>query len=744
MKHFFLGMCLMAAMNSVAQHKLEGRIIDRIDKHAIPQANIQLLEIGQEAQSDSSGYFQFVGNFPLKLTLIIQASEYETQHILLTERQTIPLLVELILTHTTDIHEVRIDTKTIEIANRHVFSVENQKIATLNRTSNVSLGEAIAKIPGVYQSTTGNGISKPVIRGLQGMRVVTYLNGLRIEGQQWGSDHGMGISEIGIGGVEVIKGPASLYYGADALGGVLYFVDEPFAVNGKKSIELKQTFHSASMGSSTSVLWKTSGSKFRVLLGASYASHADFQLPNQRYAYNTRFQEIAVKGNLSWNTTKSVQYVRFSSNQLRIGIPGESSDSVLVSQGFQATHRGRAMVLPTQYFQNHSLSFEKRWFLSGHELSLLVGQTLNRLMEFEESFAEKAMNMNLWNSTYQFKWMNEWKRKIQMTTGIQGMFQLNQNHPEAEERLMPNARTFDNGLYTVLKKEMGENVTLTGGVRLDIRYLQSLDSINGNAPIDRVFASPNASIGIRIDRHKKWSGQWCLSTGYRAPHLTELLANGFHHGALRYEIGSLQLKSERAMQLDFLLNYKTTHVEWSMNPFYTMFNQFICLNPIDSMLDGMPVFRYEQLPQVHMYGVDLKLHYHLHFLDKLHMESQFSYVRFMNDNQSISLIPQPRLAHRISYQMDFGKKWKLSTIDVEQTSFFRQLQVATYEKSSPFFQLVNVSVHVLHLGPKQMDIELSAKNLFNASYMDHLSRLKNIGMPNQGRSIVLSFKWKLS
>lgn len=744
MKLFFLGIGLIFAAQVQSQIKLEGRVVDRKSQQGVPLARIYVMETGQMSRSDSTGTFFLEGLFPSKMTLLIQASAYEDLQMVLKDPLSSLLMIQLQSIHTTDVEEVKVDAKTIEISNRHMFSVDYQKLTSLNRISTVNLGEALSKIPGVYQSSTGNGISKPVIRGMQGMRVLTYLNGLRIEGQQWGGDHGMGISEVGIGSVEIIKGPASLLYGADALGGVLYFVDEPYVGTGKQSVEFQQAFHSASMGSATRFLWKKSGPKYRGLFGLSYASHADFQLPNHQFAYNTRFEEFVLKAGISWNSNKSVQHLRFVSNQVKTGIPGETEDSVLIANGFQSKQRGRLFILPIQQFQNHSASFEKKWFIHRNELTLLIGQTLNQLKEFEDSYLQKAMDMNLWNTSLQVKWSKEWKNKYQWITGFQGMLQLNRNDAKAAEILMPNARTLDQGIYSVMKVQLSEKYQLTAGLRLDLRSLNSLDSIHGQGPLNRVFASPNGSIGLHAQNSKQWSWQVHASTGYRAPHLTELLANGFHHGALRYEIGSTTLRSERAVQLDYLLEYKSEHFDWNLNPFYTYFSQFIYLNPLDSLMDGMPVFRYTQMDHVQMYGLDVKAHYHLHRIDKLHMETDLSYLRFAEaSSQSVSLVPQPRFSHTLNYQLNLGKRWKLSNVEWNYVAFFQQNQVATFEKASPFYQVCHASIHVQHPGKHLLDVSLSAKNLFNANYIDHLSRLKNIGMPSQGRSFILSIQWKI-
>jgi iron complex outermembrane receptor protein len=137
------------------------------------------------------------------------------------------------------------------------------------------LGEAISNMSSVYQTSTGLGISKPVIRGLSGMRVISFLNGLRIENQQWGGDHGMGINENGIGNVEVIKGPSSLLYGADAMGGVVYFTDEAYAKQNEIQAKVESRYETNTSGSNNFATLKFNKNNLRFNLHANYANHAD-------------------------------------------------------------------------------------------------------------------------------------------------------------------------------------------------------------------------------------------------------------------------------------------------------------------------------------------------------------------------------------------------------------------------------------------------------------------------------------
>jgi iron complex outermembrane receptor protein len=235
-----------------------------------------------------------------------------------------------------------------------------------------------------------------------------------------------------------------------------------------------------------------------------------------------------------------------------------------------------------------------------------------------------------------------------------------------------------------------------------------------------------------------------VSTGYRAPHLTELLSNGFHHGALRYEIGDKNLVSEKAIQLDVTLELNQEHGAITFNPFANLIQNYIYIQPIDSMVKGMPVFIYDQAPRVLFLGGDIAYHFHPHFAHKLHWEISASYIRpFTGQDSSVSLLPQPRLQNMLKYEFGIGKKIKWKDIHLQSTLLGPQNQVAFNEQVSKAYHLLDFGT-VISVGLQdQFVINMGVRNLFNTRYIDHLSRLKNIGMPSPGRSLYLSLNYQI-
>ncbi|MDP4637566.1 MAG: TonB-dependent receptor [Crocinitomicaceae bacterium] len=739
------------ALSATAQKEISGFVKSKLTNQPIANARLQLEETGETSITDETGAFMFFGNYPGAIHLHVSAFEFESKLLFLAESANalgrhylMPSSLEIFLAERhLDLEDITVSTGTNVQKNKSPFLVESRKLSDLNGIATLNMGEALAKIPGVYQSSLGNGISKPVIRGLQGIRVVGLLNGMRMEGQQWGGDHGMGISEVGIGSVEVIKGPASLLYGADALGGVLYYSDESYAAVHSQSLKVQSVYHSNTNGGALRVLYKQSNQKFRFLLGGSYANHADFQLPNKKFAQNSRFNESVIKSALSWNGKNKVHHLRYSFNHVMSGLPGHTHDSILNPLEFQSEIQRRKQTIPAQFFDNHYLSFENKWFAERNEFSILLGQTLNQLTEYDEKVTIPGIQMRLWNSLYTAKWTHTFPNNVKVVNGVQGMFQVNVNGAEGTEKLLPNAHSLDNGIFSIWMYEK-DRWNFQGGLRYDVRNLKTLEDFKGSPAIVKTFASPNASIGA-VYADEKMTFRTNFSTGYRAPHSSELLANGFHHGALRYEIGDANLRPEKASQLDLSMELKGDHVVFVFNPFINKINHFMYLQPSDSSVGNLPVFLYKQLEQVWFYGSDVGFHYHPHFAHDLHLEGTFSYLNVSTQSDSsISMIPPSRFTLSLRYQFDLGKKFQVKEVLVQHTYMNGQGKVAFYESSSPSYQLLDASLSFKWNGKTAIDFQVGCKNIFNTSYIDHLSRLKNISMPSPGRNIYISINFNIS
>ncbi|MGV3630872.1 MAG: TonB-dependent receptor [Bacteroidota bacterium] len=716
-----------------------GKIYDKTSRNPIPYASVYLVDFEIGTQSDSLGFFQFTAPLPPQVKLRVSYPLYESF------QATVP--VQLNATFYLEENHLELDEIVIsnargDLHKNNVNPVEVRKIDELRSIPSGNLGELLATIPGVYQSSTGNGISKPVIRGMQGMRVVTYLNGLRIENQQWGGDHGMGINDLGISTVEVIKGPASLQFGSDALGGVLYFQDDPYAGQNTQEVELQSQFESNTLGHNNRIEYKMSKSRVRFNLSGLYANHADYRLPNGKFAGNSRFSEQNIKSALGFHFKNWVTHVRYTFVNNRIGIPGHTEDSLVSYADFQFLKQSRQQTIPAQLIQNHYLSLESKYFFRRGEINLLLGETVNQLTELEDELTVPAIHMKLQNTLYQLRYKHNFTESFSLISGFQGMMQLTRNAADATEFLIPNGNTLDNGLYSIAYLSH-KKWNFQAGVRYDIRGLESREVFLGNPALSRNYSNLSFSAGA-VRNTEKTTVRANVSNGFRTPHFTELLSNGEHHGTLRYEIGNPDLKTENATQFDLAFEYHNEHLAFTVNPFYSLFENFIYINPVDSVAENLPVYHYEQLKQAQIAGIDLGFHYHPHFAHFLHLESSFSTLSMQGmSGENLPLAPQSRINSFVKASLKMKSKLKIEQLVLQHSYYFRQDRVVSYETISKAYNLFHFALNLKWSGKYPLWFDLGLKNFTNANYINHLSRLKNIQLPSPGFNVYCSLKFRL-
>jgi iron complex outermembrane receptor protein len=738
MNKFLLGMAILYSFPLLAQQGIKGLVRDAQTNLPIQNVVIAVPAFQIQVSTDANGVFVFPFTWSEQQVLRLRHPDYQVLDTIVTGTGP-SFAFGLRLGHMTT-EEVTVSGQQLSLRQKNTVPIEVRNIKDLQLSGGMHVSELLTKIPGVYVSSLGNGIAKPVIRGMQGMRVVTLVNGLRLEGQQWGGDHGLGIGELALGSAEVIKGPASVLYGADALGGVVYLADESFAQIGRQEWSVQQKWNQNTSGSTSSLMYKKSVGNKRLLLAGSYANHADFQLPNGLFAKNSRFHEWVGKASYSWFKPNQIHVLRYAFNNTVAGIPGHTHDTLVTPESFQVPIQGRRYSLPAQFFTNQLLSYEYKRFWNGQDFQFLLGQTHNRLVEYDEKVTKPFMEMDLLNSIYQAKWTRKWSRQ-QLILGAAGMLQLNLNSPLAEDQLLPDAQTLDQGVFGLYKIELTKIHLLQIGIRQDLRWIRTQTTLQ---PMSKFYASPNVSLGWSWQAHAHLQNRFNLSSGFRAPHLSELLADGFHHGALRYEIGDTALVPERSLQLDWSSSLNTEHGSVTLNPYHAWVQDYIYIQPNGTSIDGIPVFTYEQLDLGRLYGVDLSAHYHPHWLHHLHWEASFSYIQFKSPQDSaISLLPPTRLQNELQYHWNFSGVVQKLEVSLSHQWMAAQTRVAFQETTSESYQLLHFNTRLYLEKNGAWVLQTGVRNLTNNTYIDHLSRLKNIGMPGPGRHFYISLKYQV-
>lgn len=719
--------------------QVNGKILSAATNEPVPFAKVSFQDLGIVVLTNEQGYWSVTDLNAATYTVNVSAVGYETwvNEIDLTTADTI----QIYLTESHRQLDKIIVSNNGVLQQESITNVEAHKLSDINAIPTTTIGEAIANIPGVSETGIGAGIRKPVIRGLSGSSVVTYVNGLRIQNQQWGSDHGLPITSLGIGSVEVIKGSASLLYGADALGGVIYFVDEAYAPQNTYSVQAQSRFEHNSLGTSNELGFKFAKQKIKVNAFVGYDNFADYGVPSGNQILNSRFKQTSGKLAVGYNYKNWVTNLRYNFYHGRIGLPGHTHDAVPEPSSFQTTNQNRKNNIPAQVIQNHFIALENKLFLGKNQLELTVGNTTNGLTELEEKFTVPAIVMNLNNTLYNAKWKHAFNRRFNLVVGSQGMLQQNKNSINAEEFLIPNAVTTDVGAYALFTVGL-EKWRFQFGGRLDNRAIKASETSTTFDAFEQNYQGFNYSGGV-ARMGEQSTLRFNVSSGFRAPTLTELSSDGVHHGAFRYEIGNLNLIPEKAVQIDASFGFHFEDLEIVINPFFNYIQNYIYLEQVDSTIDQFNVYEYAQADFAQLYGVDAGFHYHPHGAHWLHIESNISNVFAEDENRNpLPLIPQTRINTQLRFEIKTKGKFQLTDIVVQHLYFFEQNRNSNLETPTADYMLLNAAVNG-KIGVKNpFLLTAGVRNALNQPYINHLSGLKSLGIQNPGINIFFSIKYE--
>lgn len=660
----------------------------------------------------------------------------------------------------------------------------------LFRGSSTNLIDALTKTPGVAQIATGPAISKPSIRGLGYNRVVVVNDGIRQEGQQWGDEHGIEIDEYNVNKAEVLKGPASLMYGSDALAGVVNFISVLPAPEKTIKANIFGTYqtnnrqrglHADIGGNENGFIWGVNG---------SYKAAADYTNKYDGDVFNSKFNEKDFGGYIGLNKSWGFSHLLVSNFDQHLGLVegdrdsatglflkpindnGTPGEAIAGGSDFTSTDP----FVPRQRIQHFKIATDNSFKLGKDRLTVTLGYQRNQRQEFGNVVdpEEKSLYFDLrtfnYNLQYHFADKNNWRTTI----GVNGMQQRNEN--KGAEILIPEYSLFDIGGFVYTQKRV-DQFTISGGLRLDNR------SINSKAFMDagivkfqqftKSFSNVSASIGGSYEASKQVTIKLNLARGFRAPSIPELASNGAHEGTNRYEYGEQNLKSETSYQADAGIDIATEHISFTANIFFNAIQNFIYYRKLtavgggDSLItDGQQqffAFRFNQ-NNAKLYGAECNLDIHPHPLDWLHIENSFSWVRGVlgeaqDGSKNLPFIPGPRLINEVKVELaKNGKTLRNIYFKTELDNTFAQNHPFTgfdTETRTPGYSLLNAGFggDIASNGKTLFSLFFTANNITDIAYQNHLSRLKyapenlvtgRTGVFNMGRNFSIKLNVPLS
>ena len=769
---------LLLPLFASAQIKIKGRVNANNQQGQVIGANVYFHELKKGAISAEDGTYE-ISNLPKGL-FIIQVKYIGYEQIIKSINLTRDTLIDFNLKETIfEMHEIVTTgighSTELKLSPVSIKSIDKNY---LNVHSATNLVDALKAVPGVSQITTGVAIAKPVIRGLGYNRVLTLVDGIRQEGQQWGDEHGIEVDEYGVDRIEIVKGPGSLVYGSDGLAGVINFISPSVMPQDKSEINYAANYQSNNQLLANSI--STSGSKksFNWNIRATDKSASDYKNAADGKIYNSGFNEQDFSAMFGINKSWGYSQISFSSFNQQLALVEGDRDST----GAFVTSTLNQINTPYQKIGHQKITSSTLWILGNAKLNIDLALQNNKRREFANPDLPNnaALYFNLTSFNYTAKLSFQTLNKWQLTTGLNGMLQSNRNL--GEEFLIPAYQQNDIGLFLTSEKFIKPNLLFSYGARVDHRSLATdklvLDQFGIPLTIDTgvyfVKFNPlskqtinfSAAAGLSYQYSNKSNFKINLSRGFRAAAVSELASNGIHEGSFRYELGNENLKSEYNHQLDFVYNYTSEHLNIEVSPFANFINNYIFIEKITSVEgrdstinsgDPANVFKFKQ-SNAFLYGSEVFVDFHPHPIDWLHIENSFSFVNAIkiNSTDSTRYLPFVPPAH---YRVDMraqtksiGKSIKNAFVKFSVDHYFAQNKVYTAygtEQATPAYTLIGAGIGADLLLSKQqtspIKLLLNIENLTDVIYQSHLSRLKYAPInPLSGRQGVFNMGRNLS
>jgi iron complex outermembrane receptor protein len=646
----------------------------------------------------------------------------------------------------------------------------------LRATASTNIIDAIAHQPGVSQLTTGGSISKPIIRGLGYNRVVVISEGVRQEGQQWGDEHGVEVDGSSVNSVEILKGPASLMYGSDAMAGVVILHAQPTLAEGEMRANASSEYQTNNglfaynlsvAGNQKGFVWDA---RFSNKMAHAYKNKYDGYVPGSQF--RERSGRLMLGLNKAWGHSRLIGTIFHLTPGIIEGERDPETGELEHEEGFSGHNYAEA--LPFQQVKHYKVVWDNSLNLSSGSLKAIIGYQQNRRQEYEESADEYALYFKLHTLTYDLRYLtNEWNG-WKFSTGIGGMYQKSCN--EGEEYLIPDYRLFDFGIYATATKAIGERWTLNGGVRYDHRRLHGYELMEDGAlrfqDFSRHFNGLTGSIGAVCNINDHFNIRLNLARGFRTPNMSELASNGVHEGSVRYELGNQQLKAEYSLQADLGLDFTSRYVSAQVALFANRIDNYIFTHRmLEEMEEGYLTYAYTQ-GDARLLGFEVGVDFHP--IHSVHFSNTFSYVdaqltsyhkAITSEEKYLPFTPAPHWTTELKWELYHHSHATLNHhhdrhpyhrsllnnlyVAASLDSYLKQTHIHSAdgtETETPGYTLLNLSAgtDIQIRGKKVAELYITADNLLNKAYQNHLSRLKYAdvntvtgrrGVYNMGRNI---------
>ena len=642
--------------------------------------------------------------------------------------------------------------------------------------------QAMENIPGVQAMDIGSGFSKPMIRGMGFNRIAVLENGIKQEGQQWGADHGLELDAFNIGTVNVLKGPSSLLYGSDAMGGVIDITSPPVPSVDMLFGDVTLLGKSVNGTLGGSFMLGIKKSFWYAQVRYSEQHFGDYRIPTDTIVYLT--QKMPVYGRKLKNTAGIERNIGFFAQYQRQRYKANYSVSnVYQKTGFFPGAHGipdasrveddgdsRNMELPYSKVNHLKVTTLQQYaweklvlsgdfgFQNNHREEWSVFHTHYGSQPVPEKDPDKelAFNLNTLSASVKVRFIgsSSWEHAL----GWDGQHQ--RNDISGYSFLLPEYYRSTTGLLWLTTYKPNNVISVSGGMRYDYGYIhisshedayladylrkqgydeEQVEHYKWNShAVKKKFGDYSFSLGLVWTPSERHMVKANVGRSFRLPGANELAANGVHHGTFRHEQGDTNLKSEQGWQMDASYNLRYNGFSISISPFVSWFSNYIFLRPTGEwsvLPHAGQIYRYTGA-EVLFAGTEATID--IHFLRSFNYRISGEYVYTYNCDEHIPLSFSPPFSMRntLTWQR------KQVMLYAEWQSIARQNRVDRNEDRTPGANLFHLggSLNIPIRGNQAIEITLTARNIFNTRYYNHLSFYRKVEIPEPGHNFQLLIK----
>jgi iron complex outermembrane receptor protein len=712
---------------SAAADTLRGIVLDSAGQ-AIAAVDVLLPELSRRTATGPDGAFRFIDVPSGAWTVELRHPGFAP----LVRRVTLPQVEDLRLTLARSIVQLEGLTVTATRSPADPLSsplpTASLGSGTLSRAYGVSIAHALESLAGVRALTTGGEIGKPVIRGLSGARVLVLGDGNRLEDYSWSDEDGPSIETRLADRVEVIRGPASVLYGSDALGGVVNVIpqDVPDPRPAAGSFQARAEAYGASNNHEFGSAWHAQGATggFGWLAGVvgrhSEALHTPAgELDNTGFTAFSGEGAIGTQGNWGKATARFTHYGGDFHLLEADSAPLPPPSSGGVDQGpVRKLTDDRLQLGGT--FPAGRLRLEAKGQWQRHWLAETVaGDTGSTDQGFDLLLNTISVDLLAHHAG----------PRLAGTLGASGSYQSNDTR--GDEPLVPDARTGGLAVFAFEQAMLSQRWSVLVGGRLDYRRLHADANADlASADAQRRYTAWSGDVGVVFRPLPRLALAANAGRAWRAPTLFELLTNGPHPGEARFEVGDAGLRPETGFNLDASVRWQTDRARGELAGFRNHIADYIYVAPTGTAQDSLPVYRYQQA-DARLWGGEVSFEVQAGAAVALSARLDFVRGERTSDRQPLPQIPPLRAK--------LGSAWRRggATVGVDVDLVARQNRLSPYDVGTAGYGLLDLYGGIEpRLGGHPLRLEVQVRNALGTSYRDFLSRYKAFAL-NPGRNILV-------